>query len=135
MRPALAILAALLTCGCGLDIQAPDLFLLTRTGGRAGEKLTLLVNDGGTIRCDGGPAHSLPQPLLLSARDLASELNADAKRGMRLPSPPGSVYRYAVRLQNGTVTFPDTAGRRRTELARAELFALQAASQACRLPG
>ena len=102
----LAALAALLT-GCGFDVQSADLFLLTRTG--AGGKLTLLVNDGGTIRCNGSRARRLPDPLLLQARDLANGLGGDAQEKLRIPSPPNSLYRYTIRLQQGTVSFPDTA--------------------------
>jgi hypothetical protein len=119
--------------GCGLRIQAPDLFLLTRTGGAG--RLTLLVNDAGTIRCDGGKPRPLAGSLLLRARDLAPALDADAKRGLRLPSPPGSVFRYTIRLPHGTISFPDTAGHARHELAQVELFAVEAAQQACGLPG
>ena len=130
---ALAAAIAAMLAGCGLDVQAPDLFLLTRTG--EGDRLTLLVNDGGTVQCDGGTARHLPGPLLLQARDLAVSLDADAKRSLRIASPPDSVSRYTIRLQDGTIRFPDTAGRRRSELAQAELFAVQAAQQACRLQG
>jgi hypothetical protein len=118
---------ALVLAGCGLDIQAADLFLLTRTG--QGHKLTLLVSDGGTIACNSGRPKSLPDPLLLQARDLASSLDADAKAGLRIASQPRSVFRYTMRLQDGTISFPDTAGARHPALAQAELFALQAAQQ------
>ncbi|HEY6399202.1 MAG TPA: hypothetical protein VIX82_17290, partial [Solirubrobacteraceae bacterium] len=64
--PALAGFAVLALTGCGLSLQSPDLFLLTRTG--QGSKLTLLVNDSGTIRCGGGVTKQLPDPLLLAAR-------------------------------------------------------------------
>jgi len=132
-RGAAALLAAVTLAGCGLNIQSPDLFLLTRTG--SGSRLTILVNDSGTIRCDGGRARRLAGPLLLRARDLAASLDSDAKRSLRIPAPRDSVFRYTVRLQDGTISFPDTAARRRPELAQAELFALQAAQQACGLPG
>src|SRR5579875_3410657 len=47
--------------GCGLNVQSPDLFLLTRRG--QGQTLTLLVNDDGTVRCDGGrPGRRRPTP-------------------------------------------------------------------------
>ena len=121
------------TGGCGLNVQSPDLFLLTRTG--EGNKLTLLVNDGGTIRCDGGRARQLAAPLLLRARDLANSLDADAKRSLRIAPTPNSVFRYMIRLQNGTIAFPDMAARARPELAQAELFAVQVAQQACGLSG
>jgi len=130
---AAVVLAAVVLAGCGLNEQAPDLFLLTRTG--LGHKLTLLVNDSGTIRCNGGRARSLPDPLLLQARDLASSLGGDAQEQLRIPPRPNSVYRYVIRLQQGTISFPDTAtaGGRYPRLAQAELFALQAAHQACGL--
>ena len=44
--------------GCGLNVASPDLFVLTRTG--QGGKLTLLVNDGGTVRCNGGKVSPCP---------------------------------------------------------------------------
>ena len=128
-----AVLMAVAAGGCGLNIQAPDLFLLERTGG--GRPLTLLVNDSGTIRCDGGRPRTLSAPLLLRARDLAESLDSDAKRSLRIPSPPDSVSRYRMRLQDGTILFPDTAGRRHHELAQAELFAVDAAQLVCGLPG
>lgn len=118
--------------GC-LNVQAPDLFLLTRTG--AAGKLTLLVNDGGTIRCDGGPAKPLPDKMLLQARDLATMLGNDAKQRLHIAPGPGSVATYTVKVQNGTFSFPDTAGRKRSELAQLELFAVQAAQGPCGLKG
>lgn len=122
-----------LLAGCGFDVQAPDLFLLTRTGQQG--TLTLLVNDGDTIRCNGGQPRSLPDPLLLSARALAASLDADAKRGLKIPAPANSVFRYRIRLQDGTVSFPDTAAAHHSELAQAVLFAVQAAQRACGLSG
>src|SRR5207245_7641367 len=105
----------------------------TRVG--QGRTLTLLVNDGGTIRCDGGRARRLADPLLLRARDLAASLDGDAKRNLRISAPPNSAFRYSVKLQDGTIAFPDTAAAGHAELAQVELFAVQAAQQACGLPG
>lgn len=121
--------------GCGLGVQAPDLFLLTRTG--QGGRLTLLVNDSGTISCDGRHPRTLSDPLLLQARDLASGLGGDAQEKVRIPSPPNSIYKYTIRLEQGTISFPDTAtaGGRYPRLAQAEQFALQASQQACGLSG
>jgi hypothetical protein len=125
-----AALLALIT-GCGLDVASPDLFLLTRS--THGSRLTLLVSDGGTIRCNGGRSRRLPDPLLLEARDLASGLGGDAQEKLRIPSPPNSVYRYTIRLQQGTIAFPDTATAKGKypRLAQAELFTARAAQQAC----
>jgi hypothetical protein len=134
MRAVVVGLAAL-AAGCGLNVQAPDLFLLTRTGERG--RLTLLVNDAGSVSCDGGRARPLPDPLLLTARDLASSLGGDAKANLRIAPARGSVYRYTIKLQGGTVSFADsaTASGRYPALARAELFAVQTAQQVCGLSG
>ena len=132
-RAALPAGLAAIAAGCGFNVRSPDLFLLTRTG--QGGKLTMLVNDGGTIRCDGGRTRMLVGSLLLRARDLANSLDGDAKHSLKIAAPPDSVYRYVIRLQNGTISFPDTAARSYPALARAELFAVQAAQQACRLSG
>ncbi len=133
IRLAIAALATgAVLAGC-LDIQSADLFVLTRTG--QGQTLTMLVSYGGTITCNGGKSHSLPDPLLLQARDLVGGLRADARAKLNLPSPPGSVFRYRIRLQAGTVMFPDKAASTHPVLARAELFAVQAAAQGCHLPG
>jgi hypothetical protein len=124
---------ALTAAGCGFDVRSADLFLLTRTG--QGRTLTLLVNDGGTIRCNGSRTMQISDPLLLRARDLATRLDSDAKRSLRIPAPPNSAFHYTIKLQDGTISFPDTAAAAHPELAQAELFAVQAAQQACRLPG
>jgi hypothetical protein len=129
----LVLIGALMLAGCGLDVQSPDLFLLTRTG--QGQQLTLLVNDSGTIRCSGGKAKSLSDTLLIQARDLAGNLDSDATAKLRIPRGANSVAYYTIKLQHGTIEFPDTAGARHHELADAELFAVQAAQQACGLAG
>jgi hypothetical protein len=128
-----ALLAAGALAGCGLGVKSADLFVLTRTG--QGRTLTLLLNDGGTIRCNGGSAKPLADPLLLRARDLAVSLGEDAKRKLQVPAPANSAFRYTVKLQDGTISFPDTAAATHSELARTELFAVQAAQQACGLGG
>jgi hypothetical protein len=127
--PALAGAAVLALASCGLSVQSPDLFLLTRSG--PGAKLTLLVNDSGTIRCGGAAAKPLPDPLLLRARDLATALAGDAKAKLLIRPGPRTVYSYSIKLQGGTITFPDTAASDHPELAQAELFALDASQRTC----
>jgi hypothetical protein len=130
MRGAAALVASVaVLAGCGLNVQSADLFQVTRVG--QGQKLSLLVNDSGTIACNGGKPKSLPNRLLLQARDLATDLNSDAKKKLRYPVSPRSVFSYTVKVQNGTFTFPDTAAGTRKELARLELFVVQAAADPC----
>jgi hypothetical protein len=134
MRSAVALLATIaVVAGCGFDVQSPDLFQVTRTG--QGQKLTLLINDSGTIACNGGKPKPLPDRLLLQARDLTTSLNDDAKAKARFPTGPGSVFTYTVKVQNGTFTFPDTAAGARKELSQLELFVVQAVADPCSISG
>jgi hypothetical protein len=125
------LVAVAVLAGCGEDVRSADLFVLTRTG--QGPRLTLLVNDAGTISCNGRAAKPLGDQLLLVARDLATSLDEDAKTGLRINRTTNSVFSYKVRLQDGTIYFPDTAGSNHRELARAEQFAVQAAHGPCGL--
>ena len=72
--------------GCGLDVAVAG--PVQGHADRQGQKLSLLVNDSGTISCDGGKPKPLPDPLLLQARDLATNLNNDAKAKLELPGTP-----------------------------------------------
>jgi hypothetical protein len=128
-RAGLALCVSLALCACGLEVQSADLFLLARVGN--GQRLTMLVSDSGTIRCDSQKARPLSDSLLITARDLADSLNTDAQANLHVASGSHSVYRYTIRLQSGTISFPDTAAAKRHELAQAELFAVQAAAQTC----
>ena len=130
IRVAAGLLLAIGLAGCGLQVHAPDLFQVTRTGA-GGQKLTLLVNDSGTVSCDGRKPKMLSDPLLLQARDLATSLNEDVGNQLKFTGSPRSVYSYSVNVQTGTMSFPDTAASTRKELARLELFLVQAAADPC----
>jgi hypothetical protein len=119
-----AVLVAGALAGCGLGVQAPDLFAVTKTG--QGKSVTIVVNDGGTISCNRGRAKPLSDRLLIVARSLVGQLEPDALHKLDSPSPAGSVYRYTVRMQQGTFSFPDSSAVHRPELAKLELFVLGA---------
>ncbi|MDQ6841768.1 MAG: hypothetical protein M3025_05015 [Actinomycetota bacterium] len=119
--------------GCGLGVQSADLFMLTRTG--QGSRLALLVSDGGAVRCNGARGKRLSDTMLIRARDLSDNLAQDAARQLSLPGPPDTVFSYRVRLQQGTISFADRRATGRQELVQTELFAAQAAQQACGLSG
>jgi len=131
--PALAAtIVVVAVMGCGGE-TAPDLFLLTRTGSLPGARLTLLVNDSGTVRCNGGAPRMLPDPRLLDARRIAEDLADDAKAGLTLPAPRAALLRFRVRTQDGTVTFSDVDAVRRPVLGRTIAFARAVAQGVCGL--
>jgi hypothetical protein len=122
-------MAALGLAGC-FDVQAADLFQMTRQG--PGGRLTFVVNDGGTIRCNGAKARSISNSNLITARDLADDLDTDARAHLHLPVPAGTVTTYSVSLQDGSISFADRNASAKPELARAVLFALQMAQGPCK---
>ena len=105
--------AALLATGCGAP--SADLFVVTRSGTIPGARLTLLVGDGGTARCNGGAEKTLTSEQLIDAREITFELNGDdrdpgpATRAVRLPPGQYTILRYVVRTEQGTVAFSDTS--------------------------
>ena len=128
-RVVLALAAAAVIAGCGLNVDLGDLFLVTRTG--PGPKLTMLVDQSGGITCNGGKQKMLTSSQIITARDLAENLSTDASKKLTIPPPPDTVYRYPVKLQQGTISFPDRAATDHKYLGQLEAFVLQASQQYC----
>jgi hypothetical protein len=105
-RALLAAGLALAVAGCGSE--SPDLFEVQRTGQGRNAKLDMVVNDGGSVTCN-GREHALNGKLLLRARHDATELADQAKLGLELPPGHGTVLSYRVRSADGTVSFSDTS--------------------------
>jgi hypothetical protein len=120
-----------LIAGCG-GVRAPDLFIVERSG--PGGRLTLLVNEQGGLRCNGGPELSLSDPQLIQARALQEELAAPAGENLSLPPRPGAVFVYRVRDESGSVSFADNSLAKPKVLRNMALFVLQVAQQNCHLP-
>src|SRR5262245_43646823 len=87
-----AVAAVTLTGGCG-GVLAPDLLLVERAGSVAGARLTLLVNEEGGVRCNGGRALKLSDSQLVQAPDLQEALRGPASRHLSLPARAGSRLR------------------------------------------
>jgi hypothetical protein len=120
-RAALVALPAALVAlvaGCS-KISSPDIFAMTRSG--SGRALTVVVNDGGSVRCNGGAPRAIPDSRLLQARKVANDLQDDASGGLHA-SVTSRVYSYRYRSGDGTIAFADTATAKHPELARAVLF-------------
>lgn len=131
VAPLVAAALALPLAGCGANY--PDLFVLSRTGTLPGAKLTLLVNDGGTVACNGGAPRALPDALLLDARDVVTSLAGDAHDDLVLPRPPGALLRFHLRDADGTVTFSDADAARRPKLGKVVAFTRTVAQDVCGL--
>jgi hypothetical protein len=129
--PAVAAVVALALGGCGA--ASPDLFAVTRSGTIPGARLSLVVNDGGTVRCNGGAARPITDPQLLAARDVTSSVMKDAQKDLVLPARPGALLRFHLRSQDGTVTFSDVDAGHYPELAKAVAFTRTVATSVCRL--
>ena len=123
------VLAAPLVAGCGLDVASPDVFLITRTG--QGSKLTLLVNNGGTARCNGGKSRAISSSQLIAARDLSDNLTSNAMKGLTIKPTAQTVYSYTVRMQQGTISFPDVAAGAHKYLAQTEQYFIRAMQDIC----
>ncbi len=133
----LAGAAALAVAGCGASVELPDLFVVTRTGG--GEKLTVLIDESGTVHCfvpaHPSPAHQLSDPQLIQARGITEELQTPSAKHLKLPPRPGSVFRYSVRDAEGTVRFADNSAHQPSALHHLQYLVLEVAQRVCRLPG
>jgi hypothetical protein len=127
-RAAAAALVVAALTGCGT--ASPDLFEVRRSGEDRAANLTLVVNDGGTVTCN-GEEHPLDADRLLTARELARDLAEHAELGVELPPGPGAVLRYRVRMEAGTVSFSDTSRGNPPAFLRLAGFTKDVAERVC----
>jgi hypothetical protein len=126
---AYALIAAT-AVGCGAP--PADLFVVTRSGSIPGAGLKLLVSDG-SVTCNDGPERRIAGDRLLTARELARDLEGPAERYVRLPPGPGAILRYRVRGEHGTVEFSDTSRRQPPVFFRLAAFTREIAKEVCGL--
>jgi hypothetical protein len=130
--------AALAACAgavssCG-GVQAADLFAVTRTGPAPAQRLTLVVNEEGGVRCDGRAVRKLADAQLVQAHAIQEELEKPASSGLSLPPLPGSVFSYVVQTEKGIVRFSDNSPGKPKAVRSLILFVLQVAQGNCGLP-
>jgi hypothetical protein len=130
-----SVIMAFAICGvgCGESVELPDLFLIQRSGGAG--KLTLLVNEGGAVRCNAGAKRQLSDSQLVLARGLQEELQSPSAKHLALPPRPGSVFSYYARDAEGTVLFADNSAGQPSVLHQLAYFVLEVAQKVCGLPG
>jgi hypothetical protein len=138
LTSALAGAAGLALAGCG--VASPDLFVVHRSGSIPGARLTLLVGDGGTVRCNGGPAKAISSAQLIRARGAVDDLKGKpdapgpAALATQLPPGPGSILRYVVRDEDGTVAFSDTSAHQPKVFFQLAALTRELAQKVCGLP-
>lgn len=142
-RPIVAVLAgaalaaaAMLAAGCGS--RAADLFVVQRSGSIPGADLELVVSDDGRANCNGGPDKAITSDQLVAARDILRELQGEdtagpADRRLNLPPGPGSILRYRVRVEGGSVAFSDTSRGQPKEFFRLAVLVRDIAKGPCGL--
>jgi hypothetical protein len=128
VRRAATALLLLLVAGCGS--ASPDLFEVRRTGEDRNANVTMVVNDGGHVTCN-GEEHPLDADRLLRARELTRELAKPAELGLDLPPGPGAVLSYRVRMEAGTVSFSDTSPGNPRAFLRVAAFTKDVTERVC----
>ena len=125
----LALAAVLGLSACGQP--PPDLFAVTRSGEGPRDDVTLVVSDGGTVRCDGGAPRQLGGNRLLEARELSRQLARAAELQLELPPGPRATLAYRVELEAGTVSFSDTSRNRPPSFNRLMGFVADVSEEVC----
>jgi hypothetical protein len=128
VRRAAIVALALSLGGCGT--ASPDLFEVTRRGEDRNANLTMVVNDGGEVSCN-GEEHPLDSDRLLRAREIERDLEQPAELGLELPPGPRSNLSYRVRLEAGTVAFSDTSRGNPQAFNRVAAFTKDVAERIC----
>ncbi len=141
-----ALAVALVVVGCGTP--SPDLFVVQRTGSVAAARLSLRVQDGGEVTCNGKQAGMMTSDQLIEARELVRALGGGAvdrqndrtsdrgplDRNLDLPPGPMAVFRYALRAQEGTIAFSDTSRKQPDAFFRVAKLVRALAKGVCGLP-
>jgi hypothetical protein len=138
------VLAALGACGT----PSPDLFVVQRTGSIPGARLTMRVQDGGEVTCNGKGGRMMTSEQLIAAREIVRELgggaidrqndvtsnNGPLDRRLNLPPGPGAILRYALRAEEGSVAFSDTSKGQPAVFAKVAQLVRGLAKGVCGLP-
>jgi hypothetical protein len=132
VRRALAALAATaVLAGCGAP--SADLFEVVRSGSAPSSTVRILVSDDGTVRCNRGKPVPMGTARLLTARQLARDLQTQAALGLELPRGRGSVLSYRARLEAGTIAFSDRSRGRPRAFDRLVAFTADVARSVCKV--
>jgi hypothetical protein len=132
VKKSAGLLCALLLCGCGgSGVLSADLFEVKRSGSVPGAQLTLVINEDGTVRCDGGPALPISDPQLVLARGVQEELKEAVSNHVDLPPSHGSVLSYYLRDGEGYVRFSDNSKGQSKTMHELQALVLEVGREVC----
>jgi hypothetical protein len=100
------VLAPAALAGCGT--AGADLMVAERSGSIPGAKLQMRVIDDGQVECNGA-RHDLPSDDLIEAREIVREMAVPGTEGLDLPARKGTILRFRVQTEHGTVEFSDNS--------------------------
>jgi hypothetical protein len=128
VRLAALLIVCAFVAGCGAE--APDLFSVARSGADKAANVTVIVNDSGSVKCNGA-SHALDAKLLLRARQLARDLGKQAELGLELPPGPGSTLHYKASLETGHVAFSDRSAGQPKDFFQLAQFTKDVSEDVC----
>jgi hypothetical protein len=131
VRRVAAVAALVLVAGCGSP--SADLFEVVRSGPDANANVRLLVSDDGTVRCNRRKPVPMGADRLLTARQLARDLEKQAALGLELPRERGAILSYRARLEAGTVSFSDRSRGLPGSFNRLAAFTTDVAERVCKI--
>jgi hypothetical protein len=127
---ALAVATLLGACS---GVTAADLFIVYRSGSTPQARLTLLVNEEGTVTCNGRVVQQkLTDAQIVKAREIQEDLQKPSSSHLSLPPGAQSVLHYYVRDESGWVRFSDNSAGQPAVLQKLQLFVLQTGQEICR---
>jgi hypothetical protein len=129
---AAAALAAVALGGCGH--QAPDLFVVDRSGAIPAAKLSLRITDDGRASCNDKPLTDITSAQLISARDAERDLEKPTKAHLRLRPGPQPVLSYRVRTKDGAAAWSDDSPRQPPVFFALAKLTRDVAKGVCHLP-
>ena len=107
--------------------------MVDRSGPDANANVELLVNDGGSVTCN-GEEHPLDADRLLKARQLERDLEPQARaRDPSCRRARGTDLSYTVRMEGGTVAFSDRSAGVPNTFQRLAAFTKDVTERVCGL--
>jgi len=132
-RRGAAALAAVVMLLAGCGSPSADLFEVVRSGADRNANVRILVSDDGTVRCNRGKPVPMGTKRLLTARQLARDLEKQAALGLELPRGRGAILSYRARLEAGTIAFSDRSRGRPGSFNRLVAFTSDVATNVCKV--